>query len=103
MGHGIGPSLSPTIFQSSPAQIDQWHFIPPKTSHGVRAVPLLPEAVDRLRRHRAEQAQRLLRLGIRATDDDVVCDRGDVQPIDPSTYTHAASRMQNERSSLVRW
>jgi len=71
----------------------EWQFVPPKTSHGVRSVPLLPQVVDRLRKHRAEQAQRLLRLGIRVSDEQVVCDRGDEAPIDPSTYTHAASRI----------
>jgi integrase len=71
----------------------EWQFVPPKTSHGVRSVPLLPQVVDRLRKHRAEQAQRLLRLGMRVSDEHVVCDRGDGAPIDPSTYTHAASRI----------
>jgi integrase len=41
----------------------------------------------------AEQARRLLALGIRADDEAVVCDRGDGKPIDPSTFTHAASRL----------
>ena len=68
-------------------------FVPPKTEHGVRMVPLQPEVVERLRFHRAQQAQRLWALGILVTDETVVCDRGDGEPIDPSTYTHAASRI----------
>ena len=71
-------------------------YVVPKTAHGVRTVPLLPEVVDRLRRHRAEQAQRLLRLGIRATDEDVVCDGSDGKPLEPSKFSHAAKRLAAE-------
>lgn len=68
-------------------------FASPKTARAFRSVPLVPEVVERLRRHRAEQAQRLLALGIRADDETVVCDGGDGRPIDPSTFTHATTRI----------
>jgi integrase len=77
------------------------HFVEPKTSRGVRRIPLLPEVVDRLRTHRAEQARRLLALGIRLGDEHVVCDRGDGEPVDPSTFGHAATRIA-ERAGLPR-
>lgn len=48
---------------------------------------------EALRRHRAEQAQRLLALGIRVGDQHPVADRGDGEPLDPSTFTHAVSRI----------
>jgi len=68
-------------------------FVQSKTAQSVRNIPLLPEVVDRLRRHRVEQAQRLLARGVRLSDEHVVCDRGDGEPIDPSTYGHAAKRI----------
>ncbi len=71
-------------------------FTPPKTARSIRTVPLTSEVVERLRAHRAEQAQRLLALGIRVTEEHVVCDRGDGAPIDPSTYGHAAVRIAKQ-------
>jgi integrase len=68
-------------------------FVAPKTERAKRTLPLQPEVVARLRKHRVEQAWRLRTVGIEVTDDHVVCDRGDGQPIDPSTYTHAVSRI----------
>ena len=68
-------------------------YLAPKTVKSARAVPLLPGVVTRLRQHRLEQAQRLLVLGVRS---DVVCDRGDGLPIDPSTYTHAVARVTKQ-------
>jgi integrase len=68
-------------------------FVVPKTERAKRTVPLQPEVVTTLRKHRTEQAWRLRTLGIQVADDQVVCDRGDGQPIDPSTYTHAVSRL----------
>lgn len=68
-------------------------YMSPKTPSGVRTVPLTAATVARLRQHRAEQAQRLLSLGVRQTDETPVCDRGDGTPCDPDSFTHAASRI----------
>jgi integrase len=65
----------------------------PKSEQSVRTIALYPDVIARLRQHRAEQAERLLGLGHRVTSGDYVCDRGDGQPIEPNTYTHAASRI----------
>jgi len=73
-------------------------YVEPKTERSVREVPLLPEVVERLRAHRVEQAERLLKIGVRVTDTDAhpVCDRGDGAPLDPGTFTHAASRIARD-------
>ncbi len=68
----------------------------PKTARGLRAVPLLPQVVERLRAHRVAQAERLLALGIRQDDETPVCDRGDGTPCDPSSFTHAARRIAEQ-------
>jgi integrase len=70
--------------------------VPPKTARGVRTVPLLPWVVERLRQHRLEQLDRLSEVGGWPTPDTPVCDRGDGQPIDPSTFTHAAKRITKQ-------
>ncbi len=71
----------------------QFVFLPPKTATSVRTISLLADVVERLKAYRVEQAQRLLALGVRVTDQHVVCDRGDGTPIEPSTYSHAAARI----------
>lgn len=68
-------------------------YAPPKTPRAVRGIPIPGWLVEALRRHRADQAQRLLALGIRVTDEHPVADRGDGEPLDPSTFTHAVSRI----------
>src|SRR6516162_2288634 len=52
-----------------------------------RAVTLPPMVVTELRRHRTEQAQRLLRLGVRLTDDHHVLTREDGTPAWPGWLT----------------
>ena len=68
-------------------------YAPPKTARGVRSIPIPESVVERLRQHRVDQARRLLALGIRVGDEHPVADRGDGTPLDPSTFTHAASRV----------
>jgi integrase len=62
-------------------------FMPPKTRSSVRTVPIPAFAVARLRRHRVEQRERRLRLGPDWHDLDLVCERGDGQPISPNAFT----------------
>ncbi|HYQ06718.1 MAG TPA: site-specific integrase, partial [Xanthobacteraceae bacterium] len=52
-----------------------------------RAVTLPPMVATELRRHRTEQAQRLLRLGVRLTDDHHVLTREDGTPAWPGWLT----------------
>jgi integrase len=54
-----------------------------------RAVVLPALVVEELRRHRLQQAQWLLRLGVRLTDDHHVVTRYDGQPLQPRSLTHA--------------
>jgi integrase len=44
---------------------------------------------DELRRHRLGQAEALLRLGVRLTDDHHVCAREDGEPLQPRSFSQA--------------
>ena len=57
-----------------------------------RTVVLPPLIVDELRRHRVAQAERLLQVGVRVTDDHHVVTREDGQPLQPRSLTHAFVR-----------
>ena len=53
----------------------RWWLGDPKTAKSERAVALTDPTIDLLRAHRAHQAERLLAIGHRVTDDDFVfCD-----------------------------
>jgi integrase len=54
-----------------------------------RTIALPALVVAELRRHRLEQAEQLLRLGIRATDDHHVVMQADGTPLQPNSLTHA--------------
>ena len=54
-----------------------------------RSVALSASIIDELRAHRARQAEELLRLGVRVTDETFVYTREDGLPIQPSSITHA--------------
>jgi integrase len=61
---------------------------PPKNGKG-RSVALPSLVVDELRRYRIKQAEHLLRLGVRLTDDHHVVMREDGLPLQPRSLTHA--------------
>src|SRR5499433_491857 len=54
-----------------------------------RVVALPAMLVAELRRHRAEQAQELLQLGIRLSDESFVVAQADGSPLQPNSLTHA--------------
>jgi integrase len=54
-----------------------------------RAIALPAMVIEELRRHRLEQAQRLLQFGIRATTDHHVVTQFDGAPLQPNSLTHA--------------
>jgi integrase len=54
-----------------------------------RVVALPAMLVAELRRHRAEQAQELLQLGIRLSDDSYVVAQADGSSLQPNSLTHA--------------
>src|SRR5215470_16568238 len=54
-----------------------------------RVVALPAMLVTELRRHRAEQAQELLQLGVRLADNSYVAAQADGAPLQPNSLTHA--------------
>ena len=52
-----------------------------------RTVALSATVIEELRAYRIKQAQELLRLGLRATDETFVCTREDGRPLQPDTFT----------------
>src|SRR5262249_46937029 len=64
----------------------------PKTGRA-RTVALSPMLVEELRAHRLRQAEELLRLGIKVTDETFVCAREDGLPLQPQTLTHEWKRL----------
>jgi integrase len=73
----------------------------PKNGKG-RTVALPAVVVDELRRHRVIQAERLLRLGVRLTDDHHVVMRADGQPYLPRSLTDMFNQLLDRRPSLPR-
>jgi integrase len=63
----------------------------PKTGKG-RTVALPAMVVAELRAHRLRQAEWLLRLGVRVTDETFVCAREDGEPQQPNSIGHAWDR-----------
>ncbi len=57
-----------------------------------RAVALPTFAVEELRRRRCEQAEALLALGVRQTEDTLVCARRDGEPLQPQRLIHEFPR-----------
>jgi integrase len=53
-----------------------------------RTVALSATVVEELRAHRIRQAEELLRLGTRLSDETFVCAREDGEPLQPNSFTH---------------
>jgi integrase len=64
----------------------------PKTGRA-RTVALSPMVVKELRAHRLRQAEELLRLGIKVTDESFVCAREDGLPLQPQTLSREWQRL----------
>lgn len=67
-----------------------------------RTVALPSLVVDDLRRHRIQQAEELLRLGVRMTDDVHVIAQADGRPLQPNSLTHEFVRILAKSSALPR-
>jgi integrase len=63
-------------------------------------VSLQAVAVDVFRRVRADQNERRLLLGAAWHDDDVVFDRGDGLPMDPSRFSHDFTKIARRAGHL---
>jgi len=65
---------------------------PPKNGKA-RSIALPALVVEELRRHRISQAEQLLALGVRQTDDTHICLREDGSPWPPRVLTYAFARL----------
>jgi integrase len=74
-------------------------FKAPKTDRH-RAIVLPAFAVAELRRLKRQQAEQLLALGIRQTEDNLVCSRADGQPLQPQSLTHQFTRLIRRMNDL---
>ena len=63
-------------------------YKPPKSGRG-RTVALSATVAEELPARRLQQAEELLRLGIRQSDTTFVCAREDGEPMQPRSLTHA--------------
>lgn len=73
-----------------------FRFKDPKTKRSRRDVAVPKRVLDRLRRHRIEQSERRLAAGPAWYDHDLVCDRGDGQPINPDAFSKAFKRFASK-------
>src|SRR5215813_6092931 len=73
----------------------------PKNGKG-RTIVLSGTEVEELRSHRVRQAQGLLALGIRLTDDHHVVAREDGQPLQPRSLTHAFIKFVRRHGFQIR-
>jgi len=71
-------------------------FLEPKTDRARRTVSLPAFAIEVLRRQRRDQAERRLLLGEAWNDEDVVADRGDGRPLDPSEVSRTFRRLAGD-------
>jgi integrase len=73
----------------------------PKSGRG-RTVALAPLMVEELRGHRLRQAEGLLALGVRLTDDHHVVAREDGQALQPRSLTHAFVKFVRQHGLQIR-
>jgi integrase len=74
-------------------------FKAPKTEKA-RAITLPAFAIEELRRLKRQQAQELLKLGVRQAPDTLVCNRGDGEPRIPLTLTLEFARFVDRMRGL---
>ncbi|WP_267423212.1 tyrosine-type recombinase/integrase [Methylobacterium sp. GC_Met_2] len=67
-----------------------------------RRVALPSFAIEELRSHRVRQAEELLKLGVRLTDDDHVFAQADGRPVQPNSLTHEFTRILALSKTLPR-
>lgn len=76
-------------------------FKSPKTDR-TRVITLPAFAVEELRRLKRQQAEELLTLGVRQSDETLVCARADGEPLQPQSLTHQFTRLMSRIPDLPR-
>jgi len=77
-------------------------YKPPKSGKG-RTVALAKSVVEELRNHRVQQAEAILKLGIRLSENNFVVAQADGSPFRPRSLTHAFQRfLAKHKLSRVR-
>src|SRR5205085_9247931 len=76
-------------------------FKPPK-SYRSRGVTLPAAVIEELRRLKREQAQELLKVGVRQSAATLLCGRADGEPLQPRSLTHEFAILMGRRSDLPR-
>ena len=75
---------------------------PPKSARGRRTVALPSMLVEELRQHRRKQAESLLKLGVRLTEDHHVVMRADGRPLQPHSLTQMFARFLKQVEATAR-
>mgnify|MGYP001078271482 CR=1 FL=1 len=83
------------VIQSAEQTKDGIRYKEPKSGKA-RTVALSSTVVAELKAHRAQQAEELLRLGIRLEDDSFVVAQADGAPLQPQSITHEWVRILNK-------
>lgn len=84
-----------SIIESAEQMNGSVRLKPPKNGKG-RTVALAQTIIDELRAHRISQAQELLKLGVRLSDDHFVCTHADGRMMQPTWITHEWVRLIRE-------
>jgi len=89
------------VVQSLEQTTDGLHFKDSKTGRN-RAIPLPAFTIEELRRLKRQQAETLLRLGIRLSGETLVCCREDGEPKQPRSVTHEFAHLLASIKDLPR-
>jgi integrase len=71
-------------------------------SEKARAITLPAFAIGELRRLKHEQAEELLKLGVRQAGDTLLCARADGEPMQPRSLTHEFTRLVGRLKDIPR-
>ncbi len=82
-----------SVMQTLEETRDGLRFKAPKTKGSRRVVTLPAVTVEALRRHKVEQAQLRLRIGLGREENGLVCPRQEGQPRSPCAFTKEFSRL----------
>jgi integrase len=81
-----------TVVESAEQTVTGVRYKPPKSGRG-RMVALSAMMITELRQHRLAQAEELLRLGVRQSDETFLYTRQDGEPVQPRSLSHMWSEI----------